>query len=99
MLRPSPRLPMQFNLVFDALRVINKTSLLCEFFEKKVHDDMLQDLKEGSPRREAVRALLAEILRNEADVAAIEEHLKTCVIASQRLQTDFAELEKLLPIA
>jgi hypothetical protein len=99
MLRPSPRLPMQFNLVFDALRVVNRTSLLCEFFEKRVHDDMLQDLKEGSLRRDTVRAHLVEILRNEADVAAIEEHMKTCVIASQRLQTDFADLDKSPPIA
>jgi hypothetical protein len=90
---------MQFNLVYDALKVINRTSLLCEFFEKKVHDDMLHDLKESSLRREAVRVRLAEILRNEADVSAIEEHMKSCVITSQRLQTDFADLDKSPPIA
>jgi hypothetical protein len=99
MLRPSPRLHVQFKVVLECLKLINKQGLLSHFYEKNVHDDHLLDLKMESSRCGEIKADIRAIGITESDLNQIEKYVKERVVASSRRSGHFEEADKLPPIA
>lgn len=100
MLRPAPRLPVQFNVALQALKHIMKPQLLSAFHDLGIHDEYLQELKIESPKCNEVRSNISKVQGiNSADCEAIEAFVKERVPATNRRPLDILELDKEAPIA
>jgi hypothetical protein len=100
MLRPAPRLPVQFNVVLQALKAINKPELLCFFHDKGIHDEKLQEFKVESPQCSDIRAKILSVDGiDEQNCDAILEFVEKRVPATHRRPCDASELDREIPIA
>jgi hypothetical protein len=100
MLRPAPRVTVQFNVVLQALKSIGKPHLLSCFHDKCIHDELLQDFNgDSSQSSEISQKILSIEGIEQGHCKAIEQFVKDRVPATNRRPCDISELDKEAPIA
>ena len=100
MLRPAPRLTVQFNIVLQALKHIEKPQLLSHFLDRGINDEHLQELKASAAAGCDIRSRIMDIKDiHKEDCDKIEQFVKDNVPDTHRRPCDISKLDQEMPIA